>query len=187
MKKRILTVFLALAAFAVFAVGAQAMDGTAGAHGSMGAHAMTPVEDLTPAANPLYPVGSEVVIETDHMAGMQGARGVVSGAFDATLYAVDYVSDAGEAIRNHRWVIAGEIEGRAGRAFAVGDRVTLGEGHMGGLGGAGKAAVIVRAVAGPAYMVDYDPTDGGARVVNHQWVAEFELKPADPASSGGPN
>jgi len=60
--------------------------------------------------------------------------------------------------------------------------VTLGQGHMESLGGAGLSAVIRQVAQGPAYMVDYDPTDGGARVVNHQWVAEFELMSADAAS-----
>lgn len=113
---------------------------------------------------------------------MQGAEGVVSGAFDTTLYAVDYTAASGAKVENHRWVIAEEIENSAGKAFAVGDTVTLGQGHMESLGGAGLSAVIRQVAQGPAYMVDYDPTDGGARVVNHQWVAEFELMSADAAS-----
>ena len=51
----------------------------------------------------------------------------------------------------------------------MGDTVTLAaKGHMEGMGGAGVQAVIAQVVAGPAYMVDYDPTDGSARVINHQ-------------------
>jgi hypothetical protein len=46
------------------------------------------------------------------------------------------------------------------------------------MGGAGRPRSIAQVVEGPAYMVDYDPTDGSARVVNHQWVAEFELESA---------
>ncbi len=149
-------------------------------HGGMGDHAMTAVEDFTAATKALYPVGTEVVIDTDHMPGMQGAKGVVSGAFDTTLYAVDYTDADGAAIKDHRWVVSEEIEGGVDRGFAAGDSVTLkSAGHMESLGGAGLAAVVVRVVDGPAYMVDYDPTDGTARVENHQWVAEFELKSAD--------
>ncbi len=143
---------------------------------------MTPVDDLTPSVGPAYPVGTEIVLGTDHMTGMQGAKGVVSGAYDTTLYAVDYTASDGMAVKNHRWVIAEEIENGAVKTFAVGDTVTLGQGHMGSMGGAGQSAVIVQVVEGPAYMVDYDPTDGSARVTNHQWVAEFELKSADSAS-----
>jgi hypothetical protein len=148
----------------------------------MQAMPMTPVDDLTPSANPLYPVGAEVVIETDHMSGMQGAKGVVSGAYDTTLYAVDYIASDGMVVKNHRWVIAEEIENSAGKIFAVGDTVTLGQGHMESMGGVGMQAVIAQVVQGPAYMVDYDPADGSARVTNHQWVAEFELGSADSAS-----
>lgn len=151
----------------------------AGKSGHGGDHAMTAVDDFKAAANPLYPVGTEVVIDTDHMPGMQGAKGVVSGAFDTTLYAVDYTDADGTAVKNHRWVVSEEIEGGL-KAFDVGDSVALkSAGHMESLGGAGLEAVIVQVVDGPAYMVDYDPTDGDARVMNHQWVAEFELKRAD--------
>ena len=150
-----------------------------GAHGAMEMHSMTPVDRLTPAVDPMYPVGAQVVIETDHMVAMMGAKGVVSGAFHTTLYAVDYTASNGTEVKNHRWVVSEEIVGGADKTFEVGDTVTLGQGHMESLGGAGLSAVIVQVVDGPAYMVDYDPTDGSARVVNHQWVAEFELKSVD--------
>ena len=153
-----------------------------GAHGAMEMHSMTPVDRLTLALDPMYPVGAQVVIETDHMAGTMGARGVVSGAFDTTLYAVDYTASDGTEVKSHRWVVSEEIVGGADKTFEVGDTVTLGQGHMESLGGAGLSAVIVQVVDGPAYMVDYDPTDGSARVVNHQWIAEFELESADSAS-----
>ena len=150
-----------------------------GAHGAMEMHSMTPVDRLTPTVDPMYPVGAQVVIETDHMVAMMGARGVVSGAFDTTLYAVDYTASDGTEVKNHRWVVSEEIVGGADKTFEVGDTVTLGQGHMESLGGTGLSAVIVQVVDGPAYMVDYDPTDGSARVVNHQWVAGFELKSVD--------
>ncbi len=173
---------LAVLAMIVYIAGAQAMDSNAAkaddTDGMMDMNsAMTPVEHLTPAVNALYPVGSRVLIDTDHMDGMQGAVGIVTGTFDTTLYAVDYISDSGEAVMNHRWVIAEEIGGGKDKAYVVGDTVTLGFGHMGGHGGAGMSAVITSVVNGPAYMVDYDPTDGSDRVVNHQWMAEFELLP----------
>lgn len=143
--------------------------------------AMTPVEDLTPSENPLFPVSTEVIVNTDHMSGMMGAKGVVSGAYDTTLYAVDYTDASGTEVKNHRWVIAEEIVSSDGVAFEVGDTVTMRQGHMEAMGGAGQSAVIVQIMPGPAYMVDYDPTDGSARVMNHQWVAEFELKASDAA------
>ena len=139
---------------------------------------ITPVGDLTPAKTPLYPVGARIIIKTAHMEGMQGALGVVSGAYDTILYAVDYTDEDGRAVINHRWVIAEEIANGAGNALKIGDTVSLGTGHMGGHGGVGKSAIIVQICRGPAYMVDYDPVDGGERVVNHQWVSEFEIEPA---------
>lgn len=141
--------------------------------------AMTPVENLTSSENPMYPAGTEVIIRTDHMPGMMGAKGIVSGAYDTTLYAVDYTDIDGNEVKNHRWIITEKIEDSTGKTLAVGDTMTLGQGHMEGMGGAGQSAVIVQVVQGPAYMVDYEPTDGGARVTNHQWVAEFELEGTD--------
>jgi hypothetical protein len=194
MRRRIMALLVALAVSA-FAAGAQAMDmpavteapqgmdlqATLGPQG-MDMHAATPVDNLTPAANPKYPVGAQVVIETDHMPGMQGAKGVISGAYDTTLYAVDYTASDGTRIENHRWVVAEEIVNDAGKSWQVGDAVTLaGKGHMESMGGAGMQAVIRQVAPGPAYMVDYDPVGGGARVTNHQWMAEFELG-ADTAS-----
>lgn len=140
---------------------------------------MTPVDNLVQAENPVYPVGTAVVINTDHMTGMMDAKGTISGAYDTTLYAVDYTDMHGMVVSNHRWVISEEIEGSADKTFQVGDTVTLGQGHMESMGGAAQSAVITQVVQGPAYMVDYDPTDGSARVVNHQWVAEFELQSDD--------
>lgn len=181
MKGRMLTLVLSMAlVLAVSGVQAMAHGDAADGHGGMGSHAMTAVDDFKAAVNPLYPVGTEVIIDTDHMPGMQGAKGVVSGAYDTMLYAVDYTDADGTAITNHRWVVSEEIEGGEHGAFAVGDSGMLkGAGHMESLGGAGLEAVIVQVAEGPAYMVDYDPTDGAERVVNHQWVAEFELRSAD--------
>ncbi len=141
--------------------------------------AITPVEGLIPAKSPLYPVGTAVVIKTDHMEGMQGASGVVSGVYETILYAVDYTAEDGKMVINHRWVIAQEIENGTGNTLTIGDTVSLGTGHMGGHGGVGRSAIIVQISRGPAYMVDYDPVGGGERVVNHQWVSEFEIEPVD--------
>lgn len=148
----------------------------------MNAMPMTPVDNLQKAENPLYPVGTAVVINTDHMPSMMDAKGTISGAYDTTLYAVNYTDLHGMNVTNHRWVISEEIVGGADKTFEVGETVTLSQGHMESMGGAGLNAVIVQVVEGPAYMVDYDPTDDSARVVNHQWIAELELKSADAGS-----
>ena len=133
MMRKKMTALLAALFVMAFAVGAQAMNTPAAMMGAsqgmgmmqatqapqaMGMHAMTPVEALASAANPKYPVGTQVILETDHMPGMQGAKGVVSGAYDTTLYAVGYTTSDGTQVKDHRWVIAEEIENtrREGRS-----------------------------------------------------------------------
>lgn len=152
----------------------------AAAHEGMDHSITTPTDAFTPAAHPKYPVDSQVIIQADHMGGMQGARGTVSGAFDTVLYAIDYVhKDTGEAITHHKWVVQEEIaeHEHAHEPFKIGDTVTLLPGHITGMGGEGQQATIVEVVPGVAYMVDYEPTDGTEPIHNHQWVSEEELLP----------
>ena len=171
-----------MTAILVVLVAMLSLAGALAAQSSNSSHmndAITPVEGLIPAKSPLYPVGTAVIIKTDHMEGMQGAAGVVSGVYETILYAVDYMSEDGKMVINHRWVIAEEIQNSTGKTLTIGDTVSLGTGHMGGHGGVGRNATIVQISRGPAYMVDYDPVGGGERVVNHQWVSEYEIEPVD--------
>ena len=148
------------------------------AHESMDHSMVTPTDVFTPAENPLYPVGAQVILAADHMPGMNGVLARVSGAFDTTLYAITYTrSDTGETVADHKWVVHEEIEGHGADPFQVGDTVTLLPGHISGMGGEGVQAEITQAVPGPAYMVDFTPADGSEPVVNHQWVSEAELLP----------
>lgn len=138
---------------------------------------MTSVDNLKKAENAKYPVGSNVVLITDHMKGMKGAQGTVSGVYDTTVYSVDYTpADGGKEVKNHKWVIKEEFENSEDKTYAVGDEVTLKNGHMSSMGGKGVKAKIVQVVQGPVYMVDYKPTDGSKEVKNHQWVVENELE-----------
>ena len=76
------------------------------AHEGMDHHAVTPTDTFTPAEDPAYPVGTEVIMLADHMPGMAGAAARVSGAFDTVLYAINYTNaDTGEEVLWHRWVI----------------------------------------------------------------------------------
>lgn len=160
-------------------IGALAQSG----HGGMamhGAHAVSPTDSLVAAENPAYPVGTPVRVEADHMEGMLGAQGVVSGAFETVIYAVDYTdAETGERVENHKWVIHEEIEGGREAPYAAGDTVILKAGHISSMGGEGAEATIVEVVKGVAYMIDYIPTDGGEEVKDHQWVVESELLPAE--------
>ncbi|NGZ74183.1 YdhK family protein [Saccharibacillus alkalitolerans] len=129
---------------------------------------------LKDAADAAYPVGAEVTIHADHMPGMEGARAVVSGAYDTTIYSVSYTpTDGGEPVKGHKWVIREEVKPSDSREPAQGDTVTIEADHMAGMKGA--EATIETADQGVAYMLDYTPTTGGEPVKNHMWVTEDEL------------
>ena len=131
---------------------------------------------LKVAENPTYEVGSEAIIETDHMKGMKGAVATIVGAYDTTVYAVSYTpTTGGERVENHKWVIQEEIKDADGKTFEPGAEVTLEADHMEGMKGA--LAKIDSAEKTTVYMIDYTPTNGGEKVTNHKWVTESELSP----------
>jgi hypothetical protein len=142
-----------------------------------GHESMTEVKNLKVYDSPLYPVGTDIILNTDHMEGMMDAKGSVSGAYNTTLYAVDYTSEeTGEEVKDHKWIIKEEIKDSKDKDYSVGDSVTLMTGHMSSMGGEGVTATITQIVLGPAYMVDYTPTNGDKEVKDHQWVSESEIK-----------
>ena len=53
--------------------------------------------------------GTEVVLDADHMPGMDGAEATIEGSTDETVYMVDYTVD-GKTMTNHKWVVEGEIK-----------------------------------------------------------------------------
>ncbi|MFV8815470.1 YdhK family protein, partial [Aerococcus urinaeequi] len=109
-----------------------------------------------------------------HMPGMEGAEATVSGVFATTAYEVSFnPTNGGEREENHRWVIHEDISESTKGAFEPGEEVTLEADHMEGMEGA--TAIIDDAVTTNVYMVDYQPTDGGAVVRNHKWFVEEEL------------
>ncbi|MBT2581255.1 YdhK family protein [Planococcus sp. ISL-109] len=135
-------------------------------------------DNLQEAQNPTYEVGSQAIIETDHMQGMMGAEATIAGAYDTTVYAVSYTpEDGGDPIRNHKWVIHEELEDAGGQPFAAGDEVVLDADHMQGMDGA--TATVDSAQQTTVYMVDFDMMGGGDRVMNHKWVTEDELSPVE--------
>lgn len=132
---------------------------------------------IATASSPKYPVGTAIVIHADHMAGMDGAKGSVAGAYQTTTYAVDYTPTDGSAkVSDHKWVVQEEIQGATDTAYTVGDTVTLTADHMSGMKGA--KATIVQVVPGTVYAVDYYPTDGSTMVMGHLWNTEDELSKA---------
>ncbi|WP_068672917.1 YdhK family protein [Oceanobacillus sp. Castelsardo] len=135
-------------------------------------------EGLQEADNPTYQVGSQAIIESDHMSGMNGAEATIVGAYDTMVYTVSYTpTTGGEPIENHKWVIHEEIEEAGDEPFEPGTEVTLNADHMEGMDRA--TAVIDSAKETTVYMVDFVATDSGEEVKNHKWVTESELSPVE--------
>ncbi len=82
--------------------------------------------------------------------------------------AMDHKSDGGPAPAG----IAKAVNPK----FAVGTKVTLRADHMAGMDRA--AGTVVGAFATHTYAVDYQPTNGGARVSDHKWVVQEEIEGA---------
>ena len=131
-------------------------------------------EGMTPAADPEYPVGTEVVLDTDHMPGMSGAPATVVGAYDTTAYSIDYTPEGGEPVKDHKWVVQEELDGVGDQRLPDGTEVTVNADHMAGMKGA--KATIAGSTDETVYMVDYEAD--GMRMTNHKWVVESELEPA---------
>ncbi|ANU20646.1 hypothetical protein BBI15_10675 [Planococcus plakortidis] len=133
-------------------------------------------DGLQEAENPTYEVGSQAIIETDHMEGMKGAEATIVGAFDTTAYALTYTpTDGGEPVENHKWVIHEELENPGDAPLEPGDEAAIAADHMEGMDGA--TATIDSVEETTVYMVDFVPTTGGEEVTNHKWVTESELSP----------
>lgn len=131
---------------------------------------------MIPAANPKFPVGSEVILKADHMPGMDGARATVVGAYDETYtYSIDYTPvDGGDEVKDHRWVVQQEIEDAGEGRLADGSEVTVTADHMKGMEGA--TATIAYSTDETVYMVDL--IADGMEMKNHKWVVESEMEPA---------
>lgn len=131
---------------------------------------------LKVAENPTYKVGSQVIIHSDHMEGMNGAIAMIRGAYDTTAYAVSYTpTTGGEKVSNHKWVIHEELNDANSKAYEPGADVVLQAEHMMGMNG--TMATIDSAQQTTVYMVDYLPTTGEEKVTNHKWVTENEISP----------
>ncbi|USK62394.1 YdhK family protein [Peribacillus asahii] len=148
-------------------------------HGDMNMSSSVEVpEGLKVAKNPTYEVGSQAIIESDHMPGMKGAKATIVGAYDTTVYTVSYTPTTGEErVENHKWVIHEELQDAGKAPLKPGTEVTINADHMEGMKGA--TAEIDSAEEMTIYMVDYTPTTGGEEVKNHQWVTESELSSAE--------
>lgn len=141
---------------------------------AMNLHGNLAPATMKPAVNPTFPVGSKVILNTNHMPGMMGAKAEVVGVYTTTLYEVDFKpTNGGPEVFNHKWVVQEELQNPTEKP-AIGAVVTLEANHMEFMKGA--QAKIVAAVQGDAYMVNYLPNDGSAEVTNHKWLTASELK-----------
>lgn len=135
-----------------------------------------PVPDgMTTAADPKYPVGTEVTLTADHMAGMDGASATVVGAYDTYTYSVNYTpTTGGDPVEDHRWVVQEEIRDAGEERLPDGSEVTLTADHMEGMDGV--EATIASSTEETVYVVDYEAD--GMTMTNHKWVIESEMQPA---------
>ncbi|TLP71999.1 YdhK family protein [Nesterenkonia sphaerica] len=130
-------------------------------------------EGMTEAADPEYPIGSEVTLTADHMHGMDGATATIVGAYDTYTYSVDYTPEGGEPVTDHQWVVQEEIEDAGDERLADGAEVVLLADHMEGM--AGVTATIASSTDETVYVVDYEAD--GMTMTNHKWVVESEIEP----------
>lgn len=131
-------------------------------------------EGLKDAENPTFKVGSNAIINDDHMEGMKGAEATIVGAYATTVYTISYDPTNGrERVTNHKWIIHEEIKDANNTPYKPGDEVVVEADHMEGMKGA--TAVVDSAEQTTVYMVDFNPTTGEEKVTNHQWVTESEL------------
>ncbi|SDH68917.1 Protein of unknown function [Alteribacillus persepolensis] len=67
-------------------------------------------EEIENAGEQPYEQGDEVILEADHMEGMDGAAAVIDAAEDTTVYMVSYTDmETGEEVENHKWVTEDEL------------------------------------------------------------------------------
>ncbi len=149
-------------------------------------------EGIQEAADPKFKEGDAVILDTDHMPGMQDAEAKIVGAYDTIAYEVTYEdANTGELVEEHRWVVHEETEEgqqqEEQQAFEVGDTITIDAEHMEGM--KGQEAEITDVQETVVYMVDYLPTNetDPEPVRNHKWVTEEEVKPADQSNESSAN
>lgn len=67
-------------------------------------------QELKDAGDKKFEPGTEVVLDTDHMEGMKGAKAVIDSAEDTTVYMIDFTpTTGGEEVKNHKWVTESEL------------------------------------------------------------------------------
>lgn len=132
-------------------------------------------DDMQSTDKGKFKKGDTVTINSDHMKGMKGAKGVVKAAYKTHVYEVTYKpKDGKKEVKNHKWVVNEEIENAKQHGFEKGDSVKLEADHMPGMKGA--IAEIDNVKETTVYVVDYKATTDDKWVRNHKWMIGSELK-----------
>lgn len=130
--------------------------------------------DYTAAEKPTFPIGSQVIINSDRSSGMKGAQGTVVAAFDTIAYAVSYTpSIGGEAVSEYKWLVNEELADENDVAFEVGDKVVTTAAHQKGMKNTEVTIDTVRPTT--AYVVDYVDTANNKKISHYKWLIEDEL------------
>lgn len=158
---------------------AQGDTGSDASNPDAGAHEHDPdggpaPEGIQEATDPAYDVGAAVILDADHMPGMDGADATISGAFDTTTYSVSYTpTDGSDPVSDHKWVVHEELEDPGESPLEPGSETVLNADHMPGMDGA--EATIDSSTDETVYMVDFGMD--GMEMTNHKWVVESEIQP----------
>lgn len=175
-----------IAAFLVILVGCQKKendsvdhkDSEKSAYSKHGEHShlldgRTAPEGIQVEENPLYPVGSEVLVKAEHMPGMKGVKAKVVGAYKTYTYSVDYQPVNGdEEVLDHKWVVHEELEEPGESRLEDGAQIKIRTNHMDGMEGA--KGVVAYSTEETVYMIDF--VADGLSITNHKWVVESELE-----------
>jgi len=67
-------------------------------------------EEIENATNDSYQAGDEVIINAEHMEGMDDVTATIDSAEETTVYMVDYQdTETGEDVTYHKWVTESEL------------------------------------------------------------------------------
>lgn len=67
-------------------------------------------EELEDAGEAPFTSGEEVILNADHMEGMEGAAATIDSAEQTTVYMVSYKdTETGEEVTHHKWVTESEL------------------------------------------------------------------------------
>ena len=78
----------------------------------VGNHTWVIHEEIEGSGSEPYEPGAKVIIDVEHMEGMEGATADIVTGEETTVYMVDFVSTTGEVVKNHKWVTESELSAK---------------------------------------------------------------------------